>query len=373
MFRFLESLIRGTRTHKAATPPSGLLSFYWHFISQTPWPYIAMVVTSLSVALADMSIPVFVGQLVALMAAPDRAASLAEHATALSIIMLVVLIVRPLLQMTDIAIRHNALMPGVTSMVRWQSHWHVLRHSWPFFQNDFAGRIANRVMQTAQALRDSVMSAIRAVLYLSTYGILTLVLISAFDWRLTLPTIIWLMAYAVFLKYFVPRLRELARLSSDMRSLVMARVVDSYTNILTVKLFSRMADEDAYVREVLDEHQGAMSDHMRMTSRFMFTLQTMNALLLVSSTVIGLSLWAQGLISASQVATALPLVWQITNMAGWVSFEFAGIFENIGVVQDGMQTISVPHTLVDEKDAKPLTVSHGEIRFEHVSFSYNPG
>jgi ATP-binding cassette subfamily B multidrug efflux pump len=228
-------------------------------------------------------------------------------------------------------------------------------------------------MQTAQALRDSVMSSIRAVLYLSTYGTLTLILISAFDWRLTVPVLIWLLAYAIFLRFFVPRLRELARQSSDVRSMVMARVVDSYTNILTVKLFSRMADEDAYVREVLDEHQGAMSDHMRMTSRFMFTLQAMNALLLVSTTVIGLSLWAQGLISASQVATALPLVWQITNMAGWVSFEFAGIFENIGVVQDGMQTISVPHSLVDEKDAKELKLTRGEIRFEKLSFSYSRG
>jgi len=370
MFRYLESLIRGTRAHAAATPPSGLLSFYWHFIGQTPWPYVAMIITSLSVALADMCIPVFVGKLVALMAAPDRAAELAAQAVTLSGMMLVVLIVRPLLQMSDIAIRHNALMPGATSLVRWQSHWHVLRHSWPFFQQDFAGRIANRVMQTAQALRDSVMSSIRAGLYLSTYGILTLVLVSRFDWRLTLPILLWLLAYAVFLRFFVPRLRELAKQSSDVRSLVMARVVDSYTNILTVKLFSRMVDEDAYVREVLDEHQNAISRHMRMTSRFMFTLQSLNALLLVSTTVIGLNLWAQGTISASQVATALPLVWQITNMAGWVSFEVAGIFENIGVVQDGMQTISVPHALVDEKDANPLKVTRGEIRFDEVSFSY---
>jgi ATP-binding cassette subfamily B multidrug efflux pump len=332
-----------------------------------------MVVTSLSVALADMCIPVFVGKLVALMAAPDRVAALAAQAASLSGMMLVVLIVRPFLQMTDIAIRHNALMPGATSLVRWQSHWHVLRQSWPFFQQDFAGRIANRVMQTAQALRDSVMSGIRAGLYLSTYGILTLVLVSRFDWRLTLPVVLWLLAYAVFLRFFVPRLRELAKQSSDVRSLVMARVVDSYTNILTVKLFSKMVDEDAYVREVLDEHQEAISRHMRMTSRFMFTLQSLNALLLVSTTAIGLSLWAQGLVSAGQVATALPLVWQITNMAGWVSFEVAGIFENIGVVQDGMVTISVPHTLVDEPDAKLLKVTRGEIRFEQVNFSYGVG
>lgn len=370
MFRFLESLIRGTRPHAATTPPGGLVSFYWHFISQTPWPYMAMVVTSLCVALADMCIPVFVGQLVALMAAPDRAAAITEQASSLTLMMLVVLIVRPLLQFSDIAIRHNALMPGVTSLVRWQSHWHVLRHSWPFFQQDFAGRIANRVMQTAQSLRDSVMSSIRAGLYLCTYGLATLVLISGFDWRLTLPTLIWVLSYAIFLRFYVPRLRELARLSSDVRSLVMARVVDSYTNILTVKLFSRMVDEDAYVREVLDDHQDAVSKHMRMTSRFMFTLQSLNAMLMVSTTVIGLALWAQGAVSAAQVATALPLVWQITNMAGWVSFEVAGIFENIGVVQDGMQTISVPHTLVDEQDAMPLVVKRGEIHFDQVTFSY---
>ncbi len=373
MFRFLESLIRGTRAHKAVTPPSGLLSFYWHFIGQTPWPYVAMIVTSLSVALADMCIPIFVGKLVALMEAPDRAAALSSQATMLSAMILVVLVVRPLLQFSDIAIRHNALMPGATSLVRWQSHWHVLRQSWPFFQQDFAGRIANRVMQTAQALRDSVMSSIRAGLYLSTYGILTLVLVSRFDWRLTVPTLLWLLAYAVFLRFFVPRLRELAKQSSDVRSLVMARVVDSYTNILTVKLFSKMVDEDAYVREVLDQHQEAISQHMRMTSRFMFTLQSLNALLLVSTTVIGLTLWARGAIDASQVATALPLVWQITNMAGWVSFEVAGIFENVGVVQDGMQTISVPHTLIDEKDARPINVTRGEIRFDQVSFNYGAG
>jgi ATP-binding cassette subfamily B multidrug efflux pump len=225
-------------------------------------------------------------------------------------------------------------------------------------------------MQTAQSLRDSVMSSIRAVLYLSTYGILTLVLIAGFDWRLTVPTLIWLLAYVIFLRFFVPRLRELAKQSSDVRSSVMARVVDSYTNILTVKLFARVEDEDAYVREVLDEHQVAISQHMRMTSRFMFTLQSLNALLLVSTAVIGLSLWGRGLISASQVATALPLVWQITNMAGWVSFEIAGIFENIGVVQDGMASIAVPHTLLDEKDSKPLKVTQGEISFEQVSFNY---
>jgi ATP-binding cassette subfamily B multidrug efflux pump len=370
MFRFLESLIRGTRSPAAKSPPPGLLAFYWHFVSQTKGPYLAMAFTTLGVALVDMSIPIFIGQLVLLMQAPDRVAAFDAHSAALLGMLGLVLFGRPLLQAADIAIRHNALLPGVTNLVRWQSHWHVVRQSWPFFQKDFAGRIANRVMQTAQSLRESMMSAIRSVLYISIYGLSSLTLMMFTDWRLAAPTLLWLLCYVLFLRYFVPRLRQLAWLSSEVRSSVMARVVDSYTNILTVKLFARATDEDAHVRDVIDQHQAAMADHMRMTSRFIFTLIAMNALLLSSTALIGVMLWADGTLGAAQVATALPLVWQIVNASGWVSFEITTIFENIGTVQDGMQTIAVPHTLQDEPNAQPLEVSRGEIHFEHLSFNY---
>src|SRR5258708_1792737 len=165
-------------------------------------------------------------------------------------------------------------------------------------------------------------------------------------------------------------MRDLGKASSELRSLVMGRVVDSYTNILTVKLFARARDEDAYVREVVDEHTGAIAAHMRLITRFMAGLSTMNALLLVSTAGIGITLWGQGLVSAGVVATALPLAWQIANVAGWVSWEVTGIFENIGVVQEGMETIAVPHALVDRPGARELEVPRGEIRFEHLSFTY---
>jgi ATP-binding cassette, subfamily B, multidrug efflux pump len=168
----------------------------------------------------------------------------------------------------------------------------------------------------------------------------------------------------------VPRMRDLAKASSDERSHVMARVVDSYTNILTLKLFARLADEDAYVREVLDEHQAAVSAHMRLITQFMFCLAVMNAGLLTGTAAIGIWLWANGTVSAGVVATALPLAWQIANVAGWVSWEVTGIFEDIGVVQEGMQTIAVPHAGVDRPGALELDVSRGEIRFEDVTFSY---
>jgi ATP-binding cassette subfamily B multidrug efflux pump len=181
---------------------------------------------------------------------------------------------------------------------------------------------------------------------------------------------VWFVGYLLFLWYFVPKMRDLAKASSEVRSLVMARVVDSYSNILTVKLFARLADEDAYVRESVDEHQAAMGRHMRLITQFHFSLTVMNAALLVATAAIGIWLWAQGQVSAGIVATALPLAWQVANVSGWVSWEVTGIFENIGVVQEGMQTIAVPHSGVDRPGARPLEVSRGEIRLENVTFNY---
>ena len=373
MFAYLQSRIHGTASPGPGAPPPGLLAFYWHFARQTRGWYALMFVTSLAVALIDTVIPVFIGKLVSLMEAEDRRAALGQEWPLLAAMVVLVLVARPLVMLADVAIRHNAIIPGTTCLIRWQSHWHVVRQSWPFFQNDFAGRIANRVMQTANALRESVMASIRAVWYIVVYGVSALVLMAAADWRLGLPTIGWFLGYLVFLRYFVPRMRDLARASSEVRSHVMARVVDSYTNILTVKLFARLADEDAYVREVVDEHQGAIAAHMRLISQFMFALAVMNAALLTGTAAIGIWLWAEGTVSAGVVATALPLAWQIANVAGWVSWEVTGIFENIGVVQEGMQTIAVPHSGSDRPGARELTVPRGEIRFENVSFDYGRG
>ena len=362
--------IHGTASPGPGAPPPGLLAFYRHFIGQTKGWYAAMFGASLAVALLDTVIPLFIGRLVSLMEAADRRAALAGEWPILLGMAALVLVVRPAAILTDIAIRHRALIPGATSLIRWQSHWHVVRQSWPFFQNDFAGRIANRVMQTAHALRESTMASIRGVWYIGAFGVTALALMVMADWRLGIPTVVWTLGYAFFLRYFVPRMRDLGRASSELRSMVMGRVVDSYTNILTVKLFARMADEDAYVRESIDQHQQGMAAHMALITRFMFWLTAMNALLLVGTAAIGIWLWVHGTVSAGVVATALPLAWQIANAAGWVSWEVTAIFENVGVVQEGMQSIAVPHSSVDRPDARPLEVSRGEILFDHVTFAY---
>ena len=373
MFAFFESRIRPT-ARPGSAPPQGLVAFYWHYVQQAKGLFGAMFVTGLVVALIDTLIPVFIGRLVRLMESPDRAAALAGEMPALLGMAALVLIGRPAALLADSLVRNNAVVPGVTSLIRWQSHWHVVRQSWPFFQNDFAGRIANRVMQTSNAVRECVVSSIRAVWYIVVYGLSALILMAMADWRLAIPTVLWFAGYSIFLRYFVPKMRDLAKTSSELRSLVMGRVVDSYTNILTVKLFARARDEDTYVREVIDDHTGAIAAHMRLITTFMTTLSALNAMLLVGTAAIGITLWGQGLIDAGTVATALPLAWAICNVAGFVSWEVTGIFENIGVVQEGMETIAVPHGMLDAPDARELVVAPapagGEIRFEQISFTY---
>jgi ATP-binding cassette subfamily B multidrug efflux pump len=367
---FFPTAIQATANPGPGVPPQGLLAFYWHFIRQTKGWYAAMFAASLTVALLDTVIPLFIGRLVSLMEAVDRQAALAAEWPVLIGMLGLVLVVRPLAMLIDIVIRHNMLLPGATSLIRWQSHWHVVRQSLTFFQNDFAGRIANRVMQTGGALRESTMSSIRAVWYIGVYGLTAFALMTTDDWRLGVPIVCWFLGYVATLRHFVPRLRDLSRASSEGRSLVMGRVVDSYSNILTVKLFARLTDEDAYVRDAIDNHHDLMRAHTRMISVFQFCLTALNALLLVGTAAIGISLWAQGLVSAGVVATALPLAWQTANAAGWVSWEVTAIFENIGVVQEGMQSIAVPHSGGDRPSARPLAVTRGEIRFERLSFGY---
>ena len=368
--RLFQGRIQGTARPAAGAPPAGLLAFYWHFVRQTKGWFAAMFAASLAVALLDTIIPLFIGRLVSLMEASDRLAAIEAQWPLLVGMVALVLLVRPLVLLVDVALRHNALIPGATSLIRWQSHWHVIRQSWPFFQNDFAGRIANRVMTTAHALRESTMASIRAVFYIGAHGAAAFGLMALADWRLGLPTLVWFGGYLAFLWYFVPRMRDLARASSEVRSIVMARIVDSYTNVLTVKLFARLADEDAYVRESVDEHQQAMGRHMRLITQFHFSLTVMNAMLLVTTAAIGIWLWAHGEVGAGIVATVLPLAWQVANVSGWVSWEVTGIFENIGVVQEGMQTIAVPHSGVDRPGARALEVSRGEVQFAGVTFGY---
>ena len=204
---------------------------------------------------------------------------------------LVLLIGRPLALLAQNLITNQAIVPGLTNLIRWQSHWHVVRQSWTFFQNDFAGRIANRVMQTGPALRESVVAATNAVWYITVYGGSAIVLTASNDLRLAIPMALWFCSYVLLLRVFVPRLRDRSREMSEVRSALTGRVVDSYTNIQTVKLFARPRDEDAVVRESVDEHTDAFHRQQRVITLFGLSLASLNAMMVVGTGAMAVWLW----------------------------------------------------------------------------------
>jgi ATP-binding cassette subfamily B multidrug efflux pump len=370
VFRLFESLLEPTSLPPDAPPPTGLAAFYWHHARQVRHLVGALFVTGSIVALLDTTIPVFIGRVIALVSSHQPAALLSEAWPQLAGMVGILLIARPLAITVQNLVTNQAINPGFTNLVRWQSHWHVVRQSWSFFQNDFAGRIANRVMQTGPSLRESVVSATNAVWYILIYGTTAIVLLGSSDVRLAVPVVLWFASYAVTLRYFVPRVRVRSRRMSEARSNLTGRVVDSYTNILTVKLFARPYEEDAFVRAAVDDHTYASRQQSRLITLFGFTLSILNAMLLVGTGAVGVWLWTRGRIGVGGLATALPLCWQIVNIAGWVAQNVTSIFENVGVVQDGMRSIAVPRQMPDREDANILHVERGAIRFESVRFGY---
>jgi ATP-binding cassette subfamily B multidrug efflux pump len=378
MLRRAEALLHPTARPPEAPPTpgsgpdadTGMLRFYWHYLRQERWVLGALFLFGGLIGVLDVTIPAFIGRIIGLVTDHTPQSLLSEAWPQLALMAAVLLLVRPLVFLGHVVLINQIVNPGLSNMIRWQNHWHVVRQSWTFFQNDFAGRIANRVIQTGPALRESVVMSFDAAWYIVVYGSSALLLLASTDWRLTPPILLWFACYAGILRYFVPRLRERSRAVSEMRSLLTGRVVDSYTNILTVKLFARARDEDAFVREAIDLHTGSFRDQTRMITGYVVLLAVMNAALIVGTSLLAIWQWSVGRISVGSVAMVLPLTWQITNMAGWVARSVTAIFENIGTVQDGMRSIAVERQMPDAPDAQELQVTRGEISFEDVHFDY---
>jgi len=279
-------------------------------------------------------------------------------------------VLRPAAFTSQHLLMNQAIAANVSNRIRWQNHWHVSRQSWAFFQNDFAGRIATRVMQTGPAIRESLVSLLTAVWFILIYGTSSLILLASADRWLALPVLLWFAGYIVMLRYFVPRMQSKSKGMSEARSMLTGRIVDTYTNIVTVKLFARARDEDAYVREAIDTHTGRFHESLRLNTLFALTLIFLNALLITGTGAFAIVLWRYGHVSVGTVAMALPMTTQIISASHWVAWQVTDIFENIGVVQEGMMTIARPIALSDPPGARTLTVTRGHIRFEDLRFGY---
>jgi ATP-binding cassette subfamily B multidrug efflux pump len=370
MFALFERLLKPAVAPETPEPPPGLVAFYWHFARQAKPLFVALFVAGFIVAIMDTMIPIFIGRIVTLVTSAKPETLFAEHGHLLIGMALVLLVLRPVAITMQNLLANQAIAANVSNRIRWQNHWHVVRQSWAFFQNDFAGRIANRVMQTGPAIRETVVAVITGVWYILVYGTSALLLLGSADPWLALPIALWFCGYVTLLRVIVPRMRDRSKEMSESRSMLTGRIVDSYTNILTVKLFARAREEDAYVREALEQHTGRFHRSLRLNTLFGFSLTTLNAFLVTGTGGVAMLLWSQGRVEVGTVAMALPLAWQIVSASGWVAYQVTTIFENVGVVQEGMMTIARPIGLTDEPEATPLAVTKGEITFDNMQFGY---
>ncbi|MCP1475014.1 ATP-binding cassette subfamily B multidrug efflux pump [Pseudomonas sp. EB276 TE3739] len=370
LYRRFEQLIDIFRDAPTASPPDRVWPFYIYYLKQV-WPsFAALLVIGLFASLIEVALFSYLSRLIDLAQGTPNPNFFSAHALELTWMLVVALVLRPIFFALHDLLVHQTLSPGMTSMIRWQNHSYVLKQSLNFFQNDFAGRIAQRIMQTGNSLRDSAVQAVDALWHVVIYAISSLVLFAEADWRLMIPLLTWIVAYIGALYYFVPRVKERSVEASDARSKLMGRIVDGYTNIATLKLFAHTNFEQHYAKEAIEEQTVKAQMAGRVVTSMDVAITTMNGLLIVGTTGLALWLWTQSLITVGAIALATGLVIRIVNMSGWIMWVVTGIFENIGMVQDGLRTISQPVSVTDREQAKPLAVTSGEVRFEHVDFHY---
>jgi ATP-binding cassette subfamily B multidrug efflux pump len=355
-------------------PPDRLFPFYRFFIEPL-WPYFVMLLVAGFLGSAiEVALMGFVGSIVDHMRThPDPATFISTYSTMLTLMAFVALVLRPIVSTAHDFIKNQMMAPTVTNRIRWQTHRYVLRQSLGFFQNDFAGRVANKIIQTSTALRESVIQLIDALWYAGVQFVGAALLFAASDWRLTIPLAVWLVAYVVALSYFVPRIKERSTAASEARSMLVGRIVDSYTNIMTVKLFAHAEREDTYAREALTEMMQKWQASLRLTTGMEATLYALNGVLLVAASGTAIWLWTGLHVTVGDIAVVSGLVIRIVAMSGWVMWTIAGVFENIGTVHEGMETISLPNVLQDAPGALPLRVTRGEIRLDRIHFHYGAG
>jgi ATP-binding cassette subfamily B multidrug efflux pump len=369
MFRWFERLIDPfTETDREL--PRRLLPFYWHFVRQV-WPILlAVAAVGLVVAVIEVALFAFLGSLVDLLTGADRARFFEENGTRLMLMGAVVLIARPLFGALRELLVEQALVPSLTNLVRWQTHNHVLGQSFEYFQNDFAGRIANKIMQTGNAVRESILKLIDALWFMGIYIVGALSLFAAADLRLTAPMVLWIASFATVLIIFVPRIEQRSEDMSEARSVLSGRIVDAYTNIATVKLFAHAAREITYGREAMQAWLRTFRSQLRLTSGMVISITCINAAMIFTMAALSIWLWHVEAVTVGDIALSIGLMLRINSMAMWIMWEVTNLFENIGTAADGMNTVSRPHGVVDDAGARELAVRRAEVRFEHIRFHY---
>ncbi len=370
MYQWFERRLEPFPAEEPQEPPRTFFAFCLHF-TKGAWPYIAIsAVLMMFIAIAEVWMFSFLGNIVDWLAEKDRATFLDEEGAKLIGMAAIVGIALPAVVFLYGLVTHQVLMGNYPMRIRWQVHRYLLKQSMSFYQDEFAGRIATKLMQTALAVRECVIKMTDVMNYVTVYFTGMLVLAASADWKLAAPLVGWLVGYILLMRHYVPRLGKIAQRQADARSVMTGRVVDSYTNIQTVKLFSHGRREASYAREGMGGFLDTVHEQFRNITGLYGLLYLLNALCLVVVGYLSVTLWVAGAVSVGAVAVVLGLVLRLWGMSQWIMWELTALFENVGTVQDGISSISMPRLVDDKPDAKPLAVPEGKIEFDGIGFHY---
>ncbi|EGQ8045362.1 TPA: ABC transporter ATP-binding protein [Vibrio parahaemolyticus] len=370
MFKRFEGLTEPFPKSTPDQPPSGIFAFLRHYTRGYEKPLIIMSLMSTIVAIVEVMLFGAMGQLVDWLSTSNPETFLQDNRADLIFYGVLLLVVMPLLVVIYSLLVHQTLLGNYPMSIRWLAHRYLLNQSLNFYQDDFAGRVATKVMQTSLAVRETVMKSMDVFVYVTVYFTSMVVMLAAADWRLMIPMIVWLLVYIAIQIYFVPKLKDVASEQADARSTMTGRIVDSYTNIQTVKLFSHSQRETQYAEQGMKGFLNTVYRQMRLVTGFDVAVEISNYILVFSVAALSIYLWLDSAISVGAIAIAVSLALRVNGMSMWIMWEVGALFENMGTVVDGMKTLSKPIDIQDKPNAKDLVVSQGGIQFDNVSFHY---
>ena len=370
MFKRFESWVEALPDDEPTKPPTGVYAFCRHYTKGYELPLILMSVLTAMLAMLEVSLFGFMGQLVDWLVKKNPETLFQDEGTTLMLMGGMVLIVMPILVLLHALIMHQTLLGNYPMSIRWLAHRYLLKQSVSFYQDDFAGRIATKVMQTSLAVRETVMKLLDVLVYILVYFTSMLVMIASADLRLVIPMLVWLALYVGLQWYFVPKLKSVSTEQADARSTMTGRIVDSYTNITTVKLFAHTQKEAEYAKSSMRIFLDTVYRQMRLVTGISVSVQIINYILAFSIAAVAIALWTDSAITIGAIAIAVSLALRLNGMSQWIMWEISSLFENIGTVTDGMNTLSKTTIIQDEPDAKALVVNHGKIDFNQVCFHY---
>jgi len=373
MFAWFEKRLDPFPAEEPTEPPKTLVAFCLHY-THGSWPYIVIAAVLMSaIALTEVWMFSFLGNIVDWLSAHDRETFLADEGWRLAGMAVIVLVGLPAAVIVHSLISQQTLMGNYPMRIRWQVHRYLLKQSMSFYQDEFAGRIATKLMQTALAVRECIIKLIDVLNYVVVYFGGMLFIVASSDWRLAMPLVAWLAGYVGLLSFFIPRLGDVSQKQADARSLMTGRVVDSYTNIQTVKLFSHARREASYARDGMDRFLVTVHATMRLITQLYGALYILNSLLLFAVAGLSIWLWLGEAVTIGAVAVAIGLVLRLWGMSQWIMWEMSSLFENVGTVRDGINSISLPRLVEDKPGAKDIVVAEGDIVFDRVGFHYGKG